>query len=97
MWALDVGLVFGTWITYSGAWLLAALALTSGSPILGGLIFACYWLGRAAPHWVEPLIWTKNPDPISLVHSVVDMASAMRWVHVYAVASFLIMLLVRMH
>lgn len=42
MWALDVGLVFATWISFSGVWLLAIAVVLSGSPTFSAIVLAVY-------------------------------------------------------
>jgi hypothetical protein len=59
-WGFDVGFAFLTWQVLSGAYFLAVVVVLSGSPVLGIGTFCSYWLGRALPHWLEPLI---IPDP----------------------------------
>lgn len=56
LWGFDLGLVFTTWFTFAGPWILAALAFAIGEPKLGASIFVAYWLGRALPVWLAPLL-----------------------------------------
>lgn len=92
LWGFDVGLVFATWITFSGAWLLAIVAIGLGSPMLGALVFIVYWLGRVAPHWIDPLLM---PDPAATplyMKRVLDQFNTMRLVHVITMGWAAIML-----
>ena len=56
MWGLDLGLIFTTWLTFSGAWLLAALAILSGSAGFGARLFVAFWLGTALSVWIGPAL-----------------------------------------
>jgi hypothetical protein len=56
MWGFHIGLGFFTRIKYGGFWLLVALALIAGSPTGAAATMAAYWLGRALPVWVGPLL-----------------------------------------
>lgn len=55
LWGIDIGLVFATWLTFGGPWILAMLALLSGLPSQGALIFVAYWAGRAISLWLAPV------------------------------------------
>jgi len=56
LWGFDIGLVFTTFLTFSGAWLLAAIALSSRDPLFAGALFGAHWLGRASTVWVVPWV-----------------------------------------
>lgn len=56
LWGIDLGMGFTTWLTFSGAWLLAAVAVVFGAPGFGATLFFLYWLGRALPVWLGPLL-----------------------------------------
>jgi hypothetical protein len=56
LWGLDLGLIFTTWLTFSGAWLLAVVAALVGAPAFGAALFVIYWLGRAVSVWIAPLL-----------------------------------------
>jgi hypothetical protein len=70
LWGLDLGLVFTTWLNFSGAWLLAAVAFLSGEPLFGAALFVAYWLGRALPVWVGPLLMKSARDTHWLLDSL---------------------------
>jgi len=81
MWGFDVGLGFVTWISFSGIWLVMLVAIGSGNPVYGALVFCLYWLGRAAPHWIDPIIMCdpgKTPVYMDVVRS---QFARMRVVH----------------
>lgn len=95
MWGLDVGLTFATWLTFSGAWLLAALVVITGSPLFGAILFAVYWLGRAAPHWIEPALMRDPAMTPSFMDQVAKLHDTMRRIHVAGLAAFIASLLIQ--
>lgn len=60
MWGLHIGLGFATRINYGGFWLLATAILTLGDPGFGAVLMLSYWLGRALPLWVAPLLLSSD-------------------------------------
>jgi hypothetical protein len=56
LWGLDLGLVFTTWFTFSGTWIVILIAVASASPVFGALLLTVHWLGRALAVWVAPLL-----------------------------------------
>lgn len=86
-WGLDIGSFFTTWMTFSGAWWVAALAVAAGSPARGAGIFAAYWGARAATVWAGPALvpdatvtpalmaaWRPLFRPFQLLHGVAVLA-----------------------
>lgn len=57
LWGLDLGLLVSTRLTFAGAWLVLLLAALTESPRLGATLTAAYWLGRALPVWIAPLLF----------------------------------------
>lgn len=74
LWGLDLGLVFTTWLTFSGIWLLVAVALLAGEPTFGAALFTSHWLGRALPLWLAPSWLTDTAG----VPRVLDAIGAQR-------------------
>lgn len=72
LWGLHIGLGFFTRITYSGFWLLAAIALTGGDPFFGAALMSAYWLGRVLSVWVAPLLLRPETTRIELVEAIQD-------------------------
>ena len=67
LWGFDLGLIFTTWLTFSGVWLLVVVALLSRSAAFGAALFATYWLGRALTVWIAPfLLQDANHTPYLL-------------------------------
>lgn len=82
-WGLDIGSLFSTWLTFAGAWWVIALAVASGSPVVGGGIFVTYWSARAATVWIGPWLipsatitpaliaaWRPLFRPFQTIHSL---------------------------
>lgn len=90
MWGLDVGLVFATWLSFSGAWLLALAVGLSGSPSLGATVFSAYWLGRALPHWIEPFVKRRPGNIIEFSLHVAGVYPHLRLIHALALIAFAI-------
>lgn len=97
MWGLDVGLVFATWLTFAGAWVLAAVAFVSGSPLVGSMIFAVYWLGRAIPHWIDRGQVRDSHEVIPFVTAVRQLTNVMRWIHVAGLATLVAIIVLHLH
>lgn len=71
-WGLDLGLVFTTWFTFPGIWLLTVVAFVVGEPPFGAALFAAHWLGRVLSVWIGPLLMRdarETPQLLSAVHS----------------------------
>lgn len=90
MWALDVGLVFATWISFSGAWLLAVAVVLSGSPAFGAIVFAAYWIGRALPHWFEPRLQRHPRRTFEFSIYIAELYPQFRLIHALALLAFAI-------
>jgi hypothetical protein len=87
LWGLDLGLVFTTWFTFSGTWLLVAAAFSAGSPAYGAALFAAYWSGRALSVWVAPSLLRSATATPTLVGAIDAERQVFRWVHVAGVAA----------
>ena len=70
LWGLDLGLIFTTWLTFSGVWLLVVVAALVGEPAFGAMLFVLYWFGRAMSIWIAPLLM-PNPGAIPEVLDVI--------------------------
>lgn len=83
LWGLDLGLTFTTWLTFSGIWVLAAIAFVSGEVAVGAILFAAYWFGRALSVWLAPLLMERAPDT-GLLAALVSERSLFRSIHIAA-------------
>jgi hypothetical protein len=72
MWSAHIGLGFATYLTNGSLLALGAISLGSGDPAYGAVLIASYWLGRATPVWVAPLLWTGR-DAGSLMCAMVGI------------------------
>ena len=64
LWGFDLGLIFTTWLTFSGVWMLATVAVLAKDPVFGAALFSLYWLGRALSVWIAPtLLQDANSAP----------------------------------
>lgn len=90
LWSMDVGLVFGTWITFSGAWFLAALALQEGSPLVAAGVFSAYWLGRALPHLAEKWVINSSVSSFDVSCAIQKDFTSYRLIHATALLLFLV-------
>jgi len=86
LWGLDLGLVFTTWLTLSGAWVLALAAFLVGKPLFGAALFGAYWLGRALSVWVGPLLMERATDTPRLLATLYDRRRLFRAAHVVGLA-----------
>jgi len=77
LWGFHIGLVFTTWVTYGGVWALAAVDLALGEPLYGATIMLAYWLGRALPVWLAPMLNWSGPDSSALSEDIM----AARWLY----------------
>jgi hypothetical protein len=71
MWGLHIGLGFATRITYGGFWVLVAVILVLGDVRFGAIVMLCYWVGRALPLWLAPLLLSKE-ETANLSESIFD-------------------------
>jgi cytochrome c biogenesis protein CcdA len=56
LWGLDLGLVVTTRFTLAGVWVLVLLPVLLADAVLGATVLLAYWLGRALPVWLGPLL-----------------------------------------
>jgi hypothetical protein len=86
LWGLDLGLVFTTWLNFSGIWLLTAVALVTGQPSFGAALFGAYWLGRALSVWIAPLLVSSATDTAQLMVTFDEQRRLFKAAHVGALA-----------
>lgn len=86
LWGLDLGLVFTTWLTFAGPWLLAALAMLSGDVLFATVLFLAHWLGRSASVWLAPLIVRTAADRLMVIEGLTARRQIFRWLRVAGTA-----------
>jgi hypothetical protein len=84
LWGFDVGLIFTTWFTFSGTWLLVVLALLGGEPAFGATLFLGYWLGRVLSVWVAPVLMEDANATPTLLALIAQNSRALQLTHVVA-------------
>lgn len=82
LWGLDLGLIFTTWLTFSGVWLLFVLAILVGEPAFGAAMFASYWLGRALSVWIAPLLMLDASSTSELLDNIYKQHRLFRRIHI---------------
>lgn len=81
LWGLDLGLVFSTKLTFSGAFLLATLAFFQGEHLFGGTLFVTYWIGRALSVWIAPLLIPTGADTAYLQARIYSQRALFKQLH----------------
>lgn len=94
LWGFDLGLVFTTWLTFSGAWLLAAVALLTGVPSFGAALFTLHWLGRALAVWLTPLLLPDAGATPWLLGAIAGQRRLVRRLHALGLAWVIVVLVV---
>jgi len=62
MWGAHIGLGFATRVKYGGFWALVVAILALGEPFYGAVLMMVYWLGRALPVWIAPVLFKSVLD-----------------------------------
>jgi hypothetical protein len=60
MWGFHIGLTVVTRINYGGLWALAPTVVALASPRMGAVIMCGYWVGRALPVWLTPIVLSEQ-------------------------------------
>ena len=81
LWGLDLGLLFTTWHTFSGPWVLASIALLHGDAAFGAVLLLAYWLGRAVPVWIGPLLLPDAGATPGVLASIHDRHRTYQLIH----------------
>lgn len=63
MWGFGLGTTVLTVFTFSGVWLVLAMAVIVGEPAVGATLLLVHWIGRAVPIMAGPILL---PDAASL-------------------------------
>lgn len=86
LWGIDLGLVFTTYLTFAGPWLVAAVAFVGGTPTFAAATFAAFWLGRAATVWYAAATLAGRIPTSQLSAAIVDRRQAFGRIHALAAA-----------
>lgn len=82
LWGLDLGTVVSTRFTFAGIWVLVLLPFLTADPVLGGLAFLTYWIGRAVSVWIAPLLIVERTSVLDLMDAISARRRAFRSSHV---------------
>lgn len=77
MWGIHIGMGFTTRITFMGFWLLVGAVVVLANGWWGAALFAGYWVGRALPVWLVPLLGIRREDNVGL--TVMNQALGARY------------------
>lgn len=94
LWGFDLGLVFTTWFTFAGVWLLVIVAILIGSPQFGAALFTAYWLGRALSVWIAPMLLSDATATPQLLDEIVAQYRLFQRMHVVGLAWSIMVLIV---
>jgi len=70
LWGMDIGLLFTTWLTFSGVWLLVIMAILTRGAIPGAILLALYWFGRTLSTWVAPWLMPDASATSQLIDAI---------------------------
>ena len=87
LWGLDLGLIFSHLLTFSGVWLIFVIALVMEDLAFGMALFIAYWLGKALPVWIAPLLMKEDTTVPQLMDEVVQQTGLFRKVHILGAVS----------
>jgi hypothetical protein len=76
MWGFHLGFGFTTRVTYMGYWLLVLSIFALHDAKVGAALLGIYWLGRALPIWLAPLLVSR--DDTSLGTTIMGHALSSR-------------------
>lgn len=82
LWGFDLGLIFTTRLTFSGAWLLAIVTFLIGEPVFGAILFILYWIGRALSIWIGPLLMPDAGATPLLLDKIAGQYQLFQRIHV---------------
>lgn len=94
LWGFDLGLLFTTWLTFPGVWLLAAVTLLVGNLAIGAVLFVLYWLGRALSVWLAPLLLPGANGAPQLLEEIGGRRRLFQGIHVMGLAWSIVVLIV---
>jgi hypothetical protein len=86
LWGLDLGLIFTTYLTFSGVWLLATIATISSQQGIASALFVMYWLGRASSVWLASRFMTDARATHQFLDAILGQYRSMQIVHAIGLA-----------
>ncbi len=94
MWGVEIGLTFTTWLTYAGSAALLCSAALLGDVKIGVIMLGAFWLGRAVPVWIAPMLIADVRDVDKLVEAVRDSRRDFARIHLLGVVACAVALVV---
>jgi hypothetical protein len=70
LWGLDIGLVFTTYLNYSGVLVLTVAVVLIHQALLGAIVFLGYWIGRVLSVLIAPMFLRADEDGVRLFLTV---------------------------
>jgi hypothetical protein len=92
LWGFDLGLIFTTWLTFSGVWVLVLIAILVGQPLFGAALFVLYWLGRALSVWLTPLLLPDAGATVQLLDGIDGHRQLFQGIHALGLAWLVVVL-----
>jgi hypothetical protein len=86
LWGLDLGMTFTTYLTFSGVWLLATVAVLTSQPGMAAVLFAAYWLGRALSVWIAPWLMADASTTPRFLDAILGQYQLMQRIHAVGLA-----------
>lgn len=87
LWGADIGATVTTRATFSGVWILIAVAIVWQQPFFSGLLLLAYWAGRTLSIWLAPIFVRDARDVGPLLIWLDHRYRTIRLTHALAVAS----------
>jgi hypothetical protein len=92
LWGFDIGLLFTTWFTLSGVWLLIAVALLARDAGFAVPLLLAYWAGRALSVWLTPRMLADAASTPQLIDAIGQRRRFVQRVHALALGGALAVL-----
>lgn len=86
LWGFDLGLIFTTWLTFSGVWLLLVVTLLSQSAAFGAALFLTYWIGRMLTVWIAPFLLKDANHTLQLMDAIEGQRRLFQRTHAFGLA-----------
>jgi len=85
LWGADIGLVYTTWLNFSGIWILTVLTFLTARPALGVALFLAYWFGRVLSVWLAPWLMSTPLETSALMVTLRQQRHTLRVIHSVAI------------